>query len=127
MNRSTVVVDTLNGLYGVAGGNVRRADTALKMLAMAARHTASRIIVACIAERRGDEAWRLLPGGTRLAAAGGGDAAWRRLVRCGGPGRRGTIALEPIAPWDSRRGGAAGGAIDAGAPGLALPRTGQPA
>ena len=107
---ATVVIDTLNGLHeagGGASGGERQAEAAIMLLAMAARHTSSRIVVACIAERRGRE-WRLLPGGRRLPVAARNDgAAWLRLVRGdrpregGGGGRgagAGAIALEPLAP-----------------------------
>ena len=69
---ATVIIDTLNGLYDMAGdtnGAVRRADASIMMLAMAASSTRSRIVVACVAEPHRDGAWYLLPGRRRLAAA----------------------------------------------------------
>ena len=108
---ATVVIDTLNGMYDAAGGSSRGeagADASIMILAMAARHTSSRIVVACIAEQRGGGAgeWHLLPGRRKLPiVAGGGGASWLRLVRgdrSEGDGA-GAIALEPIVP-----GGAAG-------------------
>jgi len=69
---ATVIIDTLNGLYDLAGdtnGAVRRADASIMMLAMAASSTRSRIVVACVAEPHRDGAWYLLPGRRRLAAA----------------------------------------------------------
>ena len=100
---STVVIDTLNGMYDAAGGTPAgeaRADAAVMILAMAARHTSSRIVVACIAERRGQE-WYLRPGGRRLPGAGGGGAAWLRIVRGDRRGAGGgAIGLEAIpARW----------------------------
>lgn len=121
----TVVIDTLNGMYDAAGGMSQGeacADASIMLLAMAARHTSSRIVVACIAEqgrREGREnEWYLLPGRRRLPIpASGGGAAWLRLARGdrpggGGGGRRreaGAITLEPIAGVC----GAAGGRADA--------------
>ena len=128
---ATVVIDTLNGLHeagGGASGSERRAEAAIMLLAMAARHTSSRIVVACIAERRGRE-WHLLPGRRRLPVAAGGDGAtWLRLVRGDRPGegRDGeAIALEPLGPGGapSRRGpGGAPSRRGPDAPGSAGPR-----
>ena len=96
---STVVIDTLNGLYDASGGTSggeARADAAVMILAMAARHTSSRVVVACIAERRGQE-WYLRPGGRRLPGAGGKGAAWLRIVRGDRRGEGGcAIGLEAI-------------------------------
>lgn len=96
---TTVLIDTLNGMHDMAGGGRggdARADASIMMLAMAAAHTSSRVVVACIAERRGGE-WRLRPGGRRLpVAAGGGGAAWLRIVRGDRPEGGAEIALEPI-------------------------------
>lgn len=97
---ATVLIDTLNGMRDMAGGERggdARADAAIMMLAMAAAHTSSRVVVACIAEQRGGE-WRLRPGGRRLPVeAGGGGAAWLRIVRGDRPDGGEEIALEPIA------------------------------
>lgn len=97
---TTVLIDTLNGMRDMAGGERggdTRADAAIMMLAMAAAHTSSRVVVACIAERRGAE-WRLRPGGRRLPVeASAGGAAWLRIVRGDRPGGGEEIALEPIA------------------------------
>lgn len=103
---ATVIIDTLNGMYDAAGGASRGeagADASVMILAMAARHTASRVVVACIAEQRGGEEgeWYLLPGRRKLpVVAEGGGAAWLRLVRGDRPegGGAGAIGLEPIVP-----------------------------
>ena len=104
---TTVVIDTLNGMYDAAGGTSRGeagADASIMILAMAARHTSSRVVVACIAEQRGGGGageWYLLPGRRKLpVVAEGGGAAWLRLVRGDRPegGGAGAIGLEPIAP-----------------------------
>lgn len=103
----TVIIDTLNGMYdaaaGMPGGDAR-ADASVMILAMAARHTSSRVVVACVAEPgRGarEGGWYLMPGRRRLPmpAADTGGASWLRLARgdrAEGDGE-GAIALEPIA------------------------------
>lgn len=103
----TVVIDTLNGMYDAAAGmpnGEARADASIMILAMAARHTSSRVVVACVAEpgrgaREGE--WYLVPGRRRLPmpAVDAGDASWLRLVRGDRPegGGEGAIELEPIA------------------------------
>lgn len=119
---ATVIVDTLNGLYGVAGDTsraVQRADASIMMLAMAASSTRSRIIVACVAEPHGDGTWSLLPGRRKLAAVsmcagsrgrvGEGAASLLHLVR----GRAGpVVGPVPAAAADRRphSGGSAGAA-----------------
>lgn len=103
----TIIIDTLNGMYDAAAGmpdGEARADASVMILAMAARHTSSRVVVACVAEpgrgaREGE--WYLMPGRRRLLmpAADTGGASWLRLARGDRAegGGEGAIALEPIA------------------------------
>lgn len=106
---ATVIVDTLNGLYGAVGDTgkaVRRADAAIMMLAMAAGSTRSRVIVACIARPHRDGTWSLLPGRRRLAAA---------PACAGGQGRAASLlhlvrgSAGPVIQTASARDAAAGG------------------
>ncbi len=94
---SVVVVDSLNGLYGMCGdGDGERLATArLMLLALAAGGSGSTVILAGVATPREDGCgpgrWALAPAGRRIAAAR--PSTRMRLRRAGGGGAGAEVDL----------------------------------
>ena len=71
--RVLVIVDTLNGAYGMSGDpwHAMRVNSCVMLAAAAGRGAGSSVVVAAMARRREDGAWVLSPGGRQVAGLRG--------------------------------------------------------